>query len=90
MHPGTRGTHVAGIAAGNGRASNGRYRGVAYESELIVVKLGVPRETSFPKTTELMSAVDFCIARARQYGKPIAFKIPKTMAIITVPIPGIH
>jgi len=45
------GTHVAGIAAGNGRASNGRYRGVAYESELIVVKLGVPRETSFPKTT---------------------------------------
>lgn len=69
------GTHVAGIAAGNGRASNGRYRGVAYESELIVVKLGVPRETSFPKTTELMSAVDFCIARARQYGKPIALNL---------------
>ena len=56
-------------------ASNGRYRGVAYESELIVVKLGVPRETSFPKTTELMSAVDFCIARARQYGKPIALNL---------------
>jgi minor extracellular serine protease Vpr len=69
------GTHVAGIAAGNGRASNGRYRGVAYESEMIVVKLGVPRETSFPKTTELMSAVDFCIARARQYGKPIALNL---------------
>ena len=69
------GTHVAGIAAGNGRASNGRYRGVAYEREMIVVKLGVPRETSFPKTTELMSAVDFCIARARQYGKPIALNL---------------
>ena len=69
------GTHVAGIAAGNGRASGSRYRGVAYESELIVVKLGVPGETSFPKTTELMSAVDFCIARARQYGKPIALNL---------------
>ena len=39
------------------------------------MKLGVPRETSFPKTTELMSAVDFCIARARQYGKPIALNL---------------
>lgn len=28
------GTAVAGIAAGNGRESGGRYRGVAYESDL--------------------------------------------------------
>ena len=34
------GTAVAGIAAGNGRESGGRYRGVAYESDLLVVKLG--------------------------------------------------
>ena len=34
------GTHVAGIAAGNGRASGGVNRGVAYESLLLVVKLG--------------------------------------------------
>ena len=34
------GTAVLGIAAGNGRASGGRYRGVAYESSLLVVKLG--------------------------------------------------
>ena len=34
------GTHVTGIAAGNGRASQGRYRGVAYESPLLIVKLG--------------------------------------------------
>ena len=69
------GTHVAGIAAGNGRASAGRYRGVAYESELIIVKLGVPKENSFPRTTELMKAVDFCILRARQYGKPAALNL---------------
>ena len=42
------GTHVAGIAAGNGRASGGRYRGVAYESELIVVKLGKSVGNSYP------------------------------------------
>jgi subtilisin family serine protease len=33
------GTHVAGIAAGNGAASDGLYRGVAYESTLLIVKL---------------------------------------------------
>ena len=39
------GTSVAGIAAGNGRGSRGRiYRGVATQSELIVVKLGNPRK----------------------------------------------
>ena len=43
------GTHVAGIAAGNGRASNERNRGVAYESDLLVVKLGTPGKNSFPK-----------------------------------------
>lgn len=64
------GTIVAGIAAGNGRASEGRYRGVAYESSLLVVKLGTPGENGFPRTTELMSAVDFCIGRARKERLP--------------------
>lgn len=69
------GTHVTGIAAGNGRASGGRYRGVAYESELIVVKLGVTREGGFPRTTELMQAVDYCIRKARFYGRPLALNL---------------
>ncbi len=69
------GTHVAGIAAGNGRASMGRYRGVAYESELMIVKLGTPQETSFPKTTELMKAVDFCIKAAEDKNQPIAVNL---------------
>lgn len=69
------GTHVAGIAAGNGRASQGRYRGVAYESELLVVKLGTQREGGFPRTTELMQAVDYCFRKAEEYGKPLALNL---------------
>ena len=37
------GTAVAGIAAGNGRGSEGRrFRGAAPEAELIIVKMGAP------------------------------------------------
>ena len=43
------GTHVTGIAAGNGRASQGRYRGVAYESPLLIVKIGNAGGTIFSK-----------------------------------------
>lgn len=69
------GTHVAGIAAGNGRASDGRYRGVAFGSELIVVKLGNPKEGGFPRTTELMQAVDYCIRKAEEYNRPIVLNL---------------
>ncbi len=69
------GTHVAGIAAGNGRASGGVYRGVAYESLLLVVKLGTPREQSFPRTTELMEGLDFVIKKALEYRMPVAVNI---------------
>lgn len=69
------GTHVAGIAAGNGRASRGRYRGVAFESDLLIVKLGTPGENDFPRTTELMRAVDYCVKKSREYGRPIAINL---------------
>lgn len=69
------GTHVTGIAAGNGRASEGRYRGVAFQSDLIIVKLGVPQEEGFPRTTELMQAVDYCMRKAVEYGRPIVLNL---------------
>ena len=69
------GTHVAGICAGNGRASNGRYRGVAYESDMIVVKLGSSVGQSFPKTTNLMEAVNFVLEKAIERRQPIAVNI---------------
>ena len=69
------GTSVAGIAAGNGRESDGAYRGVAYESDLLVVKLGNAREEGFPRTTELMRAVDFAVGRAVDMVMPLAVNI---------------
>ena len=61
------GTGVLGIAAGN--------QGVAYESELLVVKLGNPREEGFPRTTELMQGLDYVIRKALEYQMPVAVNI---------------
>ncbi|MBB2184034.1 S8 family peptidase [Lachnospiraceae bacterium MD1] len=69
------GTHVAGIAAGNGRASNGLYRGVASKSELVVVKLGTSVGDSFPRTTQLMQGIDYVIRYAIESGRPMAINI---------------
>jgi subtilisin family serine protease len=69
------GTHVTGIAAGNGRASNGLYRGVASRSELIIVKLGSSVGDSFPKTPQLMQAIDYVIKLAIDLVRPIVINI---------------
>lgn len=69
------GTAVAGVAAGNGRNSEGVYRGVASESELLVVKLGNPRVGGFPRTTELMQALNYVIDVAVEANKPLAVNI---------------
>lgn len=69
------GTSVLGIGAGNGRGSGGRFRGVAYESDLIVVKLGTPGKNDFPRTTQIMEGVDYCIRKAIQLGKPVAVNL---------------
>lgn len=69
---GGHGTHVAGIAAGNGRASNGLYRGVAYEASIIVVNLG---RDEFFNTARLMEAVDYVIKKAISLNMPIAINL---------------
>lgn len=69
------GTHVAGIAAGNGRASRGENRGVAYEADLLVVKLGSRRQDGFPQTAELMQGVDFCVRYSLQNNQPLALNL---------------
>lgn len=69
------GTAVAGIAAGNGRNSNGRYAGVAPGSNLLVVKLGNPRQEGFPRTTELMQGIDYVVKKALELRMPVSINI---------------
>lgn len=70
------GTAVAGIAAGNGRGSEGRrFRGAAPEAELIIVKMGAHREGGFPRTTELMRGVDYIVRKAVELRRPVAINI---------------
>lgn len=67
------GTAVAGIAAG--RSLDGRYTGAAPAAELIVVKLGLPREDSFPRTTEIMRGVTYALRKARQLNMPLVINL---------------
>ncbi len=69
------GTAVAGIAAGNGTESNGRYRGVAYESEILAVRLGNADQDGFPRTTQLMRAVNFAVKQAVEWNMPLVINL---------------
>lgn len=69
------GTAVAGVAAGNGRNSGGRYRGAAPDAELIIVKLGNPGGAGFPRTAELMQAVDYIVQKAEMLQMPVSVNI---------------
>lgn len=69
------GTQVLGIVAGNGRQSDGLYRGIAYESMIIAVKLGTPKPDGFPRTTELMQAINFILEKASQMQMPVAINL---------------
>lgn len=69
------GTLVTGIAAGNGRASDGLYRGVAYEADLVIVKLSTLNDGGFPNTIHLMEAANFCVQKALSLQRPMALNL---------------
>ena len=69
------GTAVMGIAAGNGQESGGIYEGVAPKSDLLVVKLAAPLPNSFPRTTELIQAIDYCVRKAMERNQPMALNL---------------
>lgn len=69
------GTAVMGIAAGNGQESGGIYEGVAPQSDLLAVKLASPLPNSFPRTTELIQAIDYCVRKAMERNQPMALNI---------------
>lgn len=68
------GTHVTGIAAGNGRVQIAN-RGVAYEVSLLIIKLGAPGPMGFPSTTQLMQAVDFSVRYAIDHQLPLSINL---------------
>ena len=69
------GTAVAGIAAGNGKSSNGREKGISPESSLIVVKLGGRGNGAFPRTSEVMRAIKYMTDKARELDMPLSINL---------------
>ena len=61
------GTHVASICAGR--------NGVASGAELIVVKLGDTSKQGFPRTTQMMTALQYVIDTASKIKRPVAINI---------------
>ncbi len=69
------GTAVAGIAAGNGRASSGADIGVAPMASLIAVKLGERDNARFARTTEIMRALKYVYEKAKAVNMPLAINL---------------
>lgn len=62
------GTAVAAVAAGNDS-------GVAVGADILVVKLGTAMPEGFPRTTQLMRGMDFCIRTGVELNRPVAVNI---------------
>ncbi|NPV00399.1 MAG: S8 family serine peptidase [Brevinematales bacterium] len=67
--PALHGTHVAGIAAGNGAMSQGYYQGVAPSANIVFVCL------DFYNSTRILDAVNYIFWRAQQLGKPCVINL---------------
>jgi subtilisin family serine protease len=73
------GTHVAGSAAGNGRAtgngySAGTYTGMAPEADLVIVK-GLRSDSGGFSQNDEIAALQFIANRAQQLGKPFVINM---------------
>ncbi len=60
------GTHVAGIAGGNGYTAEGRYTGVAPGAEFVIVSF--PDGSFFP--AEVVDAMNYIFTKAEELGRP--------------------
>lgn len=84
------GTAVAGIAASSNTYSatlssnslfsdslsnTSSYEGVAPQSSLLIVKLGLPDEQGFPRTTEIMRGVTYAVRKALSLGMPLVINL---------------
>ncbi len=70
------GTAVAGIAAGNGSASAGRYTGIAPKADLLVVTLGVPDYHGYPiSTIDILFGLKYILDKAQELNQPVAVNL---------------
>ncbi len=62
------GTHVAGIAGGNGNESGGKYRGIASSSKFVIVKttLGI---------SQILDGINYILFKAKTLGKPCVINL---------------
>lgn len=76
------GTPTAGMAGGNGRASDGLYDGIAPGATFVIVKMvsegapahgGEPAEPAGDASGELATALDFVLDRADEEEMPVVF-----------------
>ena len=73
------GTGVAGTAAGNGNASGGINRGIAPNSDMLIVKMGRlgGGEEGFrgPTNSDVMKGISFAVREAGRLNKPLSLMI---------------
>lgn len=68
------GTHVAGIACGGGNI-NPRYRGVAYESSIAMVKMTQEGKVNYGKSTQLLRGINFLITKSKELNMPLVINL---------------
>lgn len=68
------GTHVAGVAVGSGGALSDRYRGVAYDSDIVLVSLNV-RQGVLGMDAGVIDGINYIFQYAESVGKPAVVNI---------------
>ncbi len=51
------------------------YVGIAPEADFLIVKLGIPGENAFPRTTEIMKGVTYVINKALELNRPVSINL---------------
>lgn len=75
IDPVGHGTAVAGIAAGNGRASNGNYLGSAPRVSLLIVRLAQNISPYFTDDTNMMRGIKYAVDTAVELNMPLVINI---------------
>lgn len=68
VYAGSHGTHVAGIAAGSGSALSASYKGVAYESEIVLVSTTMSQ-------IQILEGIAYIINYANSVNKPCVINV---------------